>query len=95
MVAHEVNLKFFQASNLDPLSIIKYEHPFIVTIQIVTMKFLHCYHTNGNYEHPYIVTINGNHDHGLVDVSDSFLSRIVITLIQYFQTVIQAKPHIK
>ena len=56
-----------------------YEHPYIVTITMVTMTSLHYYHKNINY------------DHGLVDVSSILLSIMVITLIKYFQTVIQAK----
>ena len=40
-----------------------------------------------------MVTMSNDHD--LVDVGGSLLSRIVITFIQYFQIVIQAKRHSK
>ena len=64
-----------------------------LTLIIINSNFLkeHCYHTNVNYAHSYIVTIKMvtmTIDHGLVDVS-----RIIITFIQYFHIVIQAKRY--
>ena len=54
----------------------------LFTIKIITINILTLLPENGDYE---------NHDHGLFDGSGRLHRKIVITLIQYLLTVIQAK----